>query len=95
MLNIVTNFKVIHHTLTYGKKILLMIIFIQIMYSPTSYQSLHNGSNNTVLGSCYSAHQSVSRLRKTILIWSALFIENARLELVCRGALISRLNVSL
>ena len=54
--------------------------------------------DNTVWGSCYSAHQAVGRVSySTTLIWSVVFISNAcRLNVqVYRGALISHLNVSL
>ena len=46
--------------------------------------TIDNGSNNTVGG-------PVTLLIK--LIWSVAFIANARLELLYRGTLISRLNV--
>ena len=55
-----------------------------------------NGRNNTVGGGCYSAHQAVNKFAEhSILIWSVEFIANARLELVCLGTFIRRLNVSL
>ena len=68
MLNIPTSYKVIHHTLTYRKIILSMIILIHITYSP-SYLSaetddMHDcffNSNNTFGGSCTSSHQAVSK----------------------------------
>ena len=43
---------------------------------------IDNGSNNTVGGSYYSAHQAVSRFPEHSLIWSVAFIANAKLELV-------------
>ena len=49
--------------------------------SYTSDGTIDNISNNSVGGSCYTAHQSVSRLiTETKLIWSAVFMANARLE---------------
>ena len=79
-----------------------MIIPIHIVYSLTYSTvetadsiAIDNGSNNTVGGSCYSAHQAVTRFAGTTLIWSIGFIANARLEQVYLEMLISRLNVSL
>ena len=68
MLPILINQKVIHHTLTYCRIILSMIIPIHITYSPLIHQwrlmiciAIDNGSNNTVGGSYYSAHQAVGK----------------------------------
>ena len=69
MLPILINYTVIHHTLTYWGIILSMINPIHITYSPT-YPSVEtddiriyidNGSDNTVGGSYYSAHQTVGK----------------------------------
>ena len=57
--------------------------------------TIGNGSNSTVWGSGYSAHQAVGKFGNTTLIWSVAFIANARLEMVYMGTLIRRLNVSL
>ena len=54
-----------------------------------------NGSNNTVGRCCCSAHQDVSTLQNTTLIWSVMLIANAKLELVYRRTLLNRLKVSL
>ena len=72
MLPTLINYKVIRHTLTYWKIILIMIISIYIYHTLILIHqwrlmiciTIDNGSNNTVENSCYSAHQAVSRLAK-------------------------------
>ena len=102
MLPILINYKVIHHTLTYWEIILSMIIPEHITYSPTCLSvetddsiAIDNDRNYTFGGGCYSAHQAVSKVGNTTLVWSVEFIANATLELVYLGTFIRRLNVSL
>ena len=67
MLPILINYMVIHHTLTYWGIILSMIKLIHTTFSPTYpsdetyyiHRYIDNGSDNTVGGSYYSAHQAV------------------------------------
>ena len=68
MLPILISYKVIHHTLTNNGIIVTMITPIHITYSNTypsvetdDMHSIDNGSDNTVGGSYYSAHQAVGK----------------------------------
>ena len=56
---------------------------------------IDNGSDNTVGGSYYPAHQAVGKFAEHHIDMVVAFIANAKLELVHLGTPIRRLNVSL
>ena len=77
-----------------------MPILIQITYSPTylsaeidDIHAIYNGGNNTVGGSCYVAHQAVSKYGEHLI--NMVICVDLKLQLVYLGTLIRRLNVSL
>ena len=71
MLPIVIKYTVIRRTLTYWEIILSLIIPIHITYSPIYSQ----WSNNTVWGSCCSAHQDVSRFgERTVSVMNSIVV---------------------